>query len=81
MKGRIRVEEVSPGVFSSERFVSFRVGSKSYALFVDEGSLEDHSLEVQLVDEEGDMVLVDLPRETFDSGNRVRIPRSLLLPA
>jgi hypothetical protein len=81
MKKRLRVR-VEKGLFPSERTVSFEAGDRSYSLVVDEQDVApDDTLMVHVVDERGDEALVDLPRETFTSGSRVRIPTSELLPA
>jgi hypothetical protein len=77
--GRIRVK-VRPGTFSSERSVSFEAGGKQYALIVDEADVRDDTLEVRVIAESGEEAVVDLPRDTFTSGNRIRIPASCLLP-
>ena len=51
-------------------------------LIVDENDVTpDGTLKVYVVDQRGDEALVDLPRETFSSGSRVRIPSADLLPA
>lgn len=81
MKRRISVSEVGPGLFSNERFVMFEVAGKPYSLFVDAGSVKDKTLEVQVVEGDGDTVLVELPRDTINAGSRVRVPKADLLPA
>jgi len=79
MPAQIKVS-VKAGMFSSERSVSFSTGAVSYSLLVDEQDLTpDHLLRVILVGIEGGDAVVELPRETFTSGTRVRIPRSLLI--
>jgi hypothetical protein len=81
MERRLRVT-VQPGMFPSERTVSFEAGGRNYTLVVDERDVAaDGTLVVHVVDQRDDEALVDLPRETFTSGSRVRIPRSVLLPA
>jgi hypothetical protein len=80
MKRRLRVE-VQPGMFKSERTVSFEAGGRRYVLMVDEEDVKDGTLAVYVVDQQGDEALVDLPRDTFSSGSRIRIPNSALLPA
>lgn len=80
MKRRIKVA-VGPGIFSSERSASFEVGGKNYTLLVDESSLKDDTLEVQVIAESDKDAIIDLPRETFISGNRIRVPKTSLLPA
>jgi hypothetical protein len=75
---RIRVQ-VEPGMFSSERYVSFAAGDRKYALFVDQADVRDDTIEVGVVAVNGDEALVDLPRETLTSGNRISIPRVCLL--
>lgn len=71
---------VKSGMFHSERSVSFSAGNVHYTLVVDEHDLTANDrLRVLLLNLEGDDALVELPRETFTSGARVRIPRSLLV--
>jgi hypothetical protein len=81
MKKRLRVR-VEKGIFPSERTVSFETGGRNYSLVVDEQDVAaDNTLVVHLVGQQGDEALIDLPRETFTSGSRVRIATSELLPA
>jgi hypothetical protein len=76
---RLRVS-VKNGMFSSERSVSFSAGTASYSLLVDEQDLTANNLlRVVLVGIDGSDAVVELPRETFTSGTRIRIPRSLVL--
>lgn len=77
---RLRVK-VEPGAFPSERTVSFDAGGRRYSLVVDEKDLENDMLPVFVVAEGHDEALVDLPRDTFTSGSRIRVPRSALLDA
>jgi hypothetical protein len=82
VKHRIKVNSIGPGVFSNERSVAFEVGGQSYTLIVPAQYVgEDGTIEVEVVAVRGEDVLVDLPRETFTSGNRIRMPRAELLPA
>ena len=76
-RGRVKVD-VRPGTFSSERCVSFFAGAQKYSLVVDETMLEGDALLVQIVDEAANDVIIDLPSDTFISGNRVRVPRDLV---
>lgn len=76
---RIKVQ-VEPGMFPSERAVSFEAGGRQYTLLVDAASLTGDTLTVYVVAERDQDSIVDLPRETFTSGSRVRIPSSLLMP-
>ena len=72
--------EVHPGMFPSERAVSFQAGGKEYTLLVDARDVENETLRVSVV-EEGDIeALIDLPRDTFSSGPRIRVPKELLQP-
>ena len=81
-KSRIRVQEVGPGVFSRERSVSFQVGDKHYTLIVDQDDVgEDNTLAVNVIAEGEHEALIDLPRDTFTTGNRIRIPKHYLVPA
>ena len=80
MKRRIRVT-VGPGIFSSERSASFQVNDQNYTLIVDEFSIVDDTMEVRVIAEGENEALIDLPRDTFTTGNRIRYPKSDLLPA
>jgi hypothetical protein len=80
MKKRLRVK-VEQGMFSSERAVSFRAGDQNYMLFVDESDVQGDTLEVFVVAERPDEAIIDLPRDTFTSGNRIRVPAGLLIAA
>ncbi len=79
-RGRIRVR-VQPGMFQSERSVSFQVGDQAYSLFVDQSDVQSDTLSVYVVEQRGDEAVIDLPRDTFTSGNRIRVPTSYLIPA
>jgi hypothetical protein len=81
MKYRIRVRDIGPGVFSTERSATLDVGGQSYTLIVPTGYLDGETLRVEGIAERGDQILVDLPRETFTSGSRILVPREALLPA
>jgi len=70
---------VGAGMFSSERAVSFRVNGTTYNLVVDPSDIsESNMLSVLVIQREQDESIVDLPRETFTTGNRIRVPTSLL---
>src|SRR5438067_12074849 len=75
---RIRVH-VEPGMFSSERFVSFAAGDRKYALFVDQAAFRADPIEVGSVAEKADEALGDLPGGTLTSGNRIRIRKTCLV--
>jgi hypothetical protein len=79
-KGRIQVD-VGQGSFSSERAVSFVAAGKKYSLVVDESDIENGMLVVYVVEEMGEEAIVDLPRETFTTGSRIRVPRVLVQEA
>lgn len=81
MERRLQVT-VGPGMFESERTVSIQGAGRRYVLVVDAQDISpDNTLKVYLVDQRGDEAWVDLPRETFSSGSRVRVPSAALLPA
>ena len=80
MKRRIRVS-VGPGIFSSERSASFEINGQQYNMIVDESSIQGDTMEVRVVAEGEKEALIDLPRDTFTTGNRLRVPRAILLPA
>jgi len=75
---RIRVD-VKPGVFSSERSVSFQAGGRSYSMLVDESDVHGDTMDVRVIGERNGEVLVDLPRETMHSGKRVVLPKTFLV--
>ena len=77
-RGHIRVK-VGPGMFRSERSVSFQVGDQAYNLFVDQSDVQNNLLSVYVVERNGDEAIIDLPRDTFTTGNRIRIPSSYLI--
>jgi hypothetical protein len=74
---RVKVE---PGMFSSERYVSFQVEDKAYGLFVDEKDVAGDMMPVYLVAQQGDQAIIQLPRDTFTTGNRIQVPTSILQP-
>ncbi|HEY3282338.1 MAG TPA: hypothetical protein VGN26_08710 [Armatimonadota bacterium] len=78
-KRYIRVK-VDRGVFPGERTASFSAGGRSYSLIVDNGDIENDKLAVLVLGEQGDDVLVALPRETFTTGSRLRVPKAILEP-
>jgi len=70
--------EVLPGVFSSEKTVSFSNGSTRYQLVLDESQLIGGLLPVEILDESAESYLISLPSDTFTSGSTVRVPRTLV---
>ncbi len=77
-RGRIRVR-VQPGMFKSERSVSFQVGDQAYNLIVDQSDVQNDTLSVYVVERRGEEAVIDLPRDTFTSGNRILVPASYLV--
>jgi hypothetical protein len=75
---KIRVD-VKPGVFRSERSVSFTAGTETYAMLVDELDVQGDTLNVRVLGESDDEVWVDLPRETLNTGRYVKLPRSSVI--
>jgi hypothetical protein len=84
---RLKVS-VHPGMFSSERYVEFKSGRMSplipdieevLGLFVDEGDVVDDTIPIYVIGIRDDEAIVDLPRDTWTTGNRVRILASLIL--
>lgn len=77
----VRTSETCAGLFSSERLVSFTVGERRYESIVDEHDVTGTRLRVRVVAEEPstDRVLVDLPRETITAGQRMFLPKSMIL--
>ena len=66
---------VEPGVFKSERSVSFKAGDRTYALLVDEQDVQGNTLVVQVIGENQDEVWIDLPREDVNAGKRIKLPK------
>jgi hypothetical protein len=79
MKRRIKVA-VGPGVFASERSASFEVNGTQYTLIVEADSLKGDALAVRVVAEGDHEAIIDLPRDTILSGNRIRVPKERQLP-
>jgi hypothetical protein len=51
-------------------------------LFVDQEDVRsDDTIEVYVVAQNDKETMIDLPRDTFTSGSRIRVPSSALLPA
>lgn len=73
----IRVK-VSPGMFASERCVTFEVEGKQYCLLADERSVHGDMLEVFVVCENLTHTWIDLPNDTFAHGSRVKVPSSMI---
>ncbi len=57
-QGRIHVE-VAPGVFSSERSVSFEAAGTKYNLIVDESDIDRDMLKVSIIGESEKEAIVD----------------------
>jgi len=66
-------------MFTSEKTVSFNVGQTAYTLFVDQQDVVDGELRVNIVRYDNGDAIIDLPRETLISGNRIRVPKDLLV--
>jgi hypothetical protein len=79
-RSRRLLVKVSPGGFSSERAITVTAGENRYNLIVDEQDVQDGTLEVYLVAEEAGEAVIDLPRDTFTSGSRIRVPSEALMP-
>lgn len=71
--------KISPGVFRSERSVSFSVGENNYNLIVDESDIVGDHLVVTTIKRVEREVIIDLPRETFTTGRRIRVPVEMVL--
>lgn len=70
--------EVQPGMFPSEKSVSFSADSQRYTLIVDDADLAGEDLKIEIVDEAPGRWVVRLPRETFTSGRTLSVPRELV---
>ena len=80
-KKRIKVN-AGRGVFSSERSVTFDAGGQQYTLIVEKDDVISEGghdyIEVDVLGSGDNEAIVDLPRETFTSGNRIRVPTNIL---
>jgi hypothetical protein len=72
-RARIRVE-VDPAALTLERAVTFLVEGRLHTLVVDAADVEEDLLRVNVVQEAGEHLLVELPRPSV-SGRFVRMPR------
>lgn len=80
------------GSFERERGVIIEMPEGNVTTIVDEldvlprtkpepGVILNGRLKVFVVDQKGDRVIVDLPRETFSSGPRIAVPKELVVAA
>lgn len=75
---------VSDGMFAHEANVSFFAGADYYSLLVERADIDFRGreragyLSVIVVEQGETESIIDLPRETFTSGRRVRVPNTLL---
>ena len=76
-KARIRVE-VARGTSASERWVMFTADGKTHALIVDARDVAGELLGVTVVRDEGDWLVVELPRAAI-AGKRVKVPADTVL--
>lgn len=72
--------KVEPGMFESERGVSFEAEGQHYHLLVDFADLDGDRLKVEVIDHESNYYLVRLPRETFTTGATLKLPKALVNP-
>jgi hypothetical protein len=73
--GRLRIQ-VEPGRFASERTAIFFASSgKRYSLFVDEPYVEGDTLLVEVLQREGDQVLIRLPQDLLSGHREFFVPR------
>lgn len=68
-----RTATVEPGVFTSERSISFVAGDRKVALLVDAGDVEGDLLRVTVTGEHDGKVRVRLPRDPANGGRDVTI--------
>jgi hypothetical protein len=76
-KARIRVE-VARGTSAAERWVMFAAEGKTHALIVDAGDVAGELLSVTVVRDEGDHLVIELPRAAI-AGKRVKVPADSVL--
>jgi hypothetical protein len=80
--GKTRIKAtIEPGVFTTERSVSFMAGERRYALFAGESTVDEGegTMLVTVIAADGVQVLVDLPGEAIQGGRRVQIPREMVI--
>jgi hypothetical protein len=77
----VKVSSVEPGMFSSERAVSFAIENRRISLVVDESAVDEsrNLLRVAVVDRTSTKALIDLPGEPFNAGARLFVPADLLI--
>jgi hypothetical protein len=74
---RIRVE-VAPAPSPAERWVMFSAEGRGHALLVDARDVAGELLRITVLREEGDQVLIELPRATI-AGQRVKVSADRVL--
>ena len=77
MKRQMRVN-VGVGIFSCERSAWFTVNGKHYNLLADASFFDGDLMQVRVIAVQGDQYLIDLPNETFTTGNRMYVPTAML---
>ena len=81
MAFRIKVH-VQPGMFASERTVSFTVDDQRYEVpAVDEFHLHGDDLDVEILDEAPGLLKIRLPSDTVAAGRTLWIPQGLVKKA
>jgi hypothetical protein len=71
--------KVEPGIFKVEPHCSFYSLGRYYGLFVCESDVENNRIPVWPLKQEGDSIMIRLPRETWASGINVWIAADQLL--
>lgn len=78
--GKLKVK-VDPGIFSTERSVSFDLDGRRYAILVDLSELDGDELLVRIVEASDERLVIELPSAPPSGGKRVIVPRSVVLAA
>lgn len=63
--------DVNEGMFRGEKIVSFRVMGEEISAIVNEKSVNDNRLQVNVLESDQDRVLIGLPGESFSTSRRV----------
>ena len=74
----IRTSQVEPGMFSNERIVSLNLEQRVLTLIVDHADLLGDKLRVNVLQQQDDKALIDLPREPLSGSGRMVVSKSVL---
>ena len=77
-EGSVKYDKIFEGQFPEEVIVTLTTPQGTLTAILPSSSVDKNtnSVNVYIIDEQGDLILVDLPTYTFTSGSRVWFPRS-----